>query len=214
MPMRMRRQKERTYEPSKFQNVRRIIITIEAKSSHGLWSSFVKDFQRWYPLQSAKEVAVNALIGIGVGAGLYSANARMGKCIPPLPEALKGKRSPLIWAIECLLVPVFEESFFRGHLKEEKQATRQESVSSTEKCKDMIVNSAIFSAAHALEIREGIKKNIVKMPFYMLAGCMLWQLANLTNNLWASTVAHGACNALTYPNRKKSLGSAILARKI
>jgi membrane protease YdiL (CAAX protease family) len=187
-------------------------MSVEVKSPPGLWSTLVKDFQRWYPMQSAKEVATNALFGIAGGVGLYAVNARMEKYMKPFPASLKGKRSPLNWAIECLIFPALEESLYRGIIKE-NQVTRQSPESPTEKCKNMIVNSAIFSAAH-IRYGEGIKRNIAKMPFYLLAGCVLWQLADVTNTLWSSTIAHGASNALSYSNRKTSLGSAILARKI
>jgi hypothetical protein len=167
--------------------------------------------EAWYP--STKETAFEVGLGVVAGVGLHAAFEKSKKLVhcsasteskSPVGRFygdLRDKRF-LRAGIRALfsvgLTPPIEETLFRGYMylsQEQKHHEREQAASMLDKTKDITSNAALFAAAH-IDPRLPWKQTARFMPGLFIGGVGLCALAELTGNLWASTVGHATVNAL------------------
>jgi membrane protease YdiL (CAAX protease family) len=161
----------------------------------------------WYPKLNQKEASQQLLIGVLCGLGLqkinqlydhYTHKSDMARN-KVVPIAFKNSKplNPKLSSISTVVVgslifPIIEEIFYRGILRQETKIYNMTSSQELDNAINMWANAGIFAFSHF--------KNRKNIPFYFIAGCILWQLAEKSNNLWAVTIAHSTKNILTYKN--------------
>jgi len=95
------------------------------------------------------------------------------------------------------LVPVFEEVAFNGVLRNILRENQLDPSSPTAIVARAVTNASLFSLCH-VEFTKGLKFNLRVCKSAFVAGIVFTSLAEFTDNLWGSTVAHSLVNIITF----------------
>lgn len=163
--------------------------------------------EHWFETKTWKSFFNQLALGVFAGIGLQKMDelyqSRILKKIspinPPFIKTLLSKpysKWPFIASV-TVIVPLAEEIFYRGLIREDQKYVYNHEHSRKDATVNMVVNAALFAIAHYWN-RQSLKA----MPYYFLAGCVLYQLADQHNNLIAPVVAHSIKNGLALRSLK------------
>ena len=145
-------------------------------------------FAAWFPLKFLEEALVALAEKIFVLLGLPLGGAQdVGLLLS------SGGLSGLIWILlGCVVAPVGEEIFFRGHLQDLLKVG--ENPSSWSRFVTVLKTNAVFGAMHLSPFQGWF--NIPVFAFTFLFGMCMSLLKELTGDLWAPMTCHMANNMI------------------
>jgi membrane protease YdiL (CAAX protease family) len=162
--------------------------------------------KNYFPSKDSKRSILSGALGFAGFACIVASDFAFSKVFRPVAQPNAGTifkamsmGRPLatawIFARSGLLVPVFEEVVFRGFVRDlMKESSSCLSGDSTRaKVARTVASAVVFTVAH-LTLKLTLKQNMrMGVPIFV-SGLIFAGLAENTDNLWASSIAHSGNN--------------------